>query len=92
MGALWIQELSITALVENTAGNFDLLGEWGLSLWIEADEHRFLCDTGQGQTLVDNARLLGIDLSKADSLVFSHGHSDHSGGIAALMASGSLAV
>jgi 7,8-dihydropterin-6-yl-methyl-4-(beta-D-ribofuranosyl)aminobenzene 5'-phosphate synthase len=88
MGAAVIQELSITALVENTAANFDLLGEWGLSLWIEADEHRILYDTGQGKTLVDNARLLGIDLSTADALVLSHGHSDHSGGIAALMASG----
>jgi 7,8-dihydropterin-6-yl-methyl-4-(beta-D-ribofuranosyl)aminobenzene 5'-phosphate synthase len=83
-----IQELNITALVENTAGKFDLLGEWGLSLWIEADEHRVLYDTGQGRTLVDNARLLGIDLSTADALVLSHGHSDHSGGIAALIADG----
>ena len=83
-----IQKLSITALVENTVGNFDLLGEWGLSLWIEADEHRILYDTGQGRTLVDNARLLGVYLSSAHALVLSHGHSDHSGGIAALMASG----
>jgi 7,8-dihydropterin-6-yl-methyl-4-(beta-D-ribofuranosyl)aminobenzene 5'-phosphate synthase len=83
-----IQELNITALVENSAAKFDLLGEWGLSLWIEADEHRILYDTGQGKTLVDNARLLGIDLSTADALVLSHGHSDHSGGIAALIANG----
>ena len=83
-----IEALSITALVENTAGKFDLLGEWGLSLWIEADEHRVLYDTGQGQTLMQNARLLGIDVSRADALVLSHGHSDHSGGIAALVASG----
>jgi 7,8-dihydropterin-6-yl-methyl-4-(beta-D-ribofuranosyl)aminobenzene 5'-phosphate synthase len=83
-----IQGLNITAIVENTAGKFDLLGEWGLSLWIEADGHRILYDTGQGQTLVDNARLLGIDLSNADALVLSHGHSDHSGGIAALIGNG----
>ena len=83
-----IQELNITALVENTAGKFDLLGEWGLSLWIEADEHRILYDTGQGRTLADNARLLGVDLSDAGALVLSHGHSDHSGGIAALIAGG----
>jgi 7,8-dihydropterin-6-yl-methyl-4-(beta-D-ribofuranosyl)aminobenzene 5'-phosphate synthase len=61
---------------------------WGLSLWIEADQHRILYDPGQGQTLVNNARLLGIDLSQADALVLSHGHSDHSGGIAALIANG----
>jgi 7,8-dihydropterin-6-yl-methyl-4-(beta-D-ribofuranosyl)aminobenzene 5'-phosphate synthase len=83
-----IRELSITAIVENTAGQFDLLGEWGLSLWIEADGHRVLYDTGQGRSLMQNARLLGIDVSRADALVISHGHSDHSGGIAALVASG----
>jgi 7,8-dihydropterin-6-yl-methyl-4-(beta-D-ribofuranosyl)aminobenzene 5'-phosphate synthase len=83
-----IRELSITALVENTTAKFELLGEWGLSLWIEADEHRILYDTGQGRTLVENARLLEIDLSTAEALVLSHGHSDHSGGIAALLAAG----
>lgn len=83
-----MKQLSITVLVENTAGKFDLLGEWGLSLWIETDEHCILYDTGQGRTLAQNARLLGIDLGRADALVLSHGHSDHSGGIAALVASG----
>jgi metal-dependent hydrolase (beta-lactamase superfamily II) len=57
-------------------------------LWIEADGHRVLYDTGQGRSLMQNARLLGIDVSRADALVISHGHSDHSGGIAALVASG----
>jgi 7,8-dihydropterin-6-yl-methyl-4-(beta-D-ribofuranosyl)aminobenzene 5'-phosphate synthase len=83
-----IHNLSITALAENTAGKFDLLGGWGLSLWIEADGHRLLCDTGQGRSLMHNARVLGIDVSRADALVLSHGHSDHSGGIAALVDSG----
>jgi len=83
-----IRELSITALVENTAGRTDCLGEWGLALWIEADQFRILSDTGQGRTLLDNARLLGVELKNADALVISHGHSDHTGGIAALVASG----
>jgi 7,8-dihydropterin-6-yl-methyl-4-(beta-D-ribofuranosyl)aminobenzene 5'-phosphate synthase len=83
-----IKNLSITALVENTAGVFDAAGEWGLALWIAADPHRILCDTGQGHTLRENAKLLGIDLATADALVISHGHSDHTGGIAALMDAG----
>jgi len=83
-----VPTLSITAVVENTAGKFNFLGEWGLALWIEAGPHRILYDTGQGRTLIDNARLLGIDLRDAQALVISHGHSDHSGGIAALMAHG----
>jgi len=83
-----ITNLSITAIVENTAGAFEVAGEWGLALWIQADQHRILCDTGQGHTLQQNARLLGIDIASADALVVSHGHSDHTGGIAALMAAG----
>ncbi len=83
-----IQKLKITALVENTAGTLDTAGEWGLALWIEADGHRILCDTGQGHSLLHNAALLGIDLATADALVLSHGHSDHTGGIAALMYTG----
>lgn len=83
-----VRNLSITAIVENTAGAFDLAGEWGLALWIQADEHRILCDTGQGHSLRENAKRLGIDLASAHALVVSHGHSDHTGGIAALMAAG----
>jgi 7,8-dihydropterin-6-yl-methyl-4-(beta-D-ribofuranosyl)aminobenzene 5'-phosphate synthase len=81
-----IQNLSITALVENTAGRVDCLGEWGLALWIEADRHRILYDTGQGRTLLENAKILGINLKDADALIISHGHHDHTGGIAAVMA------
>ena len=93
-GAAWrrnshmIRNLNITAIVENTAGTLDAAGEWGLALWIEADDRRILSDTGQGHTLLHNARLLGIDVATAEALVISHGHSDHTGGIAALMDAG----
>ena len=83
-----IHNLNITAIVENTAGTLDAAGEWGLALWIEADDRRILSDTGQGHTLLHNARLLGIDVATAEALVISHGHSDHTGGIAALMDAG----
>jgi 7,8-dihydropterin-6-yl-methyl-4-(beta-D-ribofuranosyl)aminobenzene 5'-phosphate synthase len=83
-----IHTLKITAIVENTAGTIDAAGEWGIALWIEADHHRILYDTGQGQTLLRNARLLGIDVAAAEALVISHGHADHTGGIAALVEAG----
>ena len=83
-----VKDFKITAIVENTAGTFDAAGEWGLGLWIEADEQRILCDTGQGHTLRHNANLLGIDLRTADALVISHGHFDHTGGIAELIDAG----
>jgi 7,8-dihydropterin-6-yl-methyl-4-(beta-D-ribofuranosyl)aminobenzene 5'-phosphate synthase len=83
-----IHTLNITALVENTAGTLDAAGEWGIALWIAADDRRILYDTGQGHTLLTNARLLGVDVTTAEALVISHGHADHTGGIAALMEAG----
>jgi len=73
--------LRITTLVENTAGSRVLLGEHGLSLWIETGDKRVLFDTGQGACLGNNARRLGIDLGSADAIVLSHGHYDHTGGL-----------
>jgi 7,8-dihydropterin-6-yl-methyl-4-(beta-D-ribofuranosyl)aminobenzene 5'-phosphate synthase len=72
--------VTITILVDNYAGD-GLSAEHGLSLWIEAGGNRILFDTGQGGVLASNAEKLGIDLSRADSLVLSHGHYDHTGGV-----------
>jgi 7,8-dihydropterin-6-yl-methyl-4-(beta-D-ribofuranosyl)aminobenzene 5'-phosphate synthase len=71
----------ITVLVENTAGGRGLLGEHGLSFWIEWNDKRFLFDTGQGHVLLNNARRLGIALENMDAVVLSHGHYDHIGGL-----------
>ncbi len=76
-----IQKLTITILVDNNSVNPQLASEHGLSIWIEADDFRFLFDTGQSDSLIQNAEMLGIDLSTADALVLSHGHYDHTGGI-----------
>jgi 7,8-dihydropterin-6-yl-methyl-4-(beta-D-ribofuranosyl)aminobenzene 5'-phosphate synthase len=71
----------ITTLSENTAGMGDFLAEWGLSILIEKDNVRILLDTGAGISAVHNAETLGIDLSKIDKIVLSHGHYDHTGGL-----------
>jgi len=73
-------EIKITTLSENTA-NPGLIGEWGLSILIEADGMRILFDTGQSFSVTHNARVLRIDLSGIDKLVLSHGHFDHTGGL-----------
>jgi 7,8-dihydropterin-6-yl-methyl-4-(beta-D-ribofuranosyl)aminobenzene 5'-phosphate synthase len=72
---------TITVLVENTAGGRGLLGEHGLSFWIEWDGKRILFDTGQGHVLLNNAKRLGIRLDAIDAVVLSHGHYDHTGGL-----------
>jgi 7,8-dihydropterin-6-yl-methyl-4-(beta-D-ribofuranosyl)aminobenzene 5'-phosphate synthase len=76
--------ISITVLVDNQAGT-GLKPEHGLSLWIEAGGKRILFDTGQGKALVENARQLGVPLEKTDFLVLSHGHYDHTGGVASAL-------
>jgi 7,8-dihydropterin-6-yl-methyl-4-(beta-D-ribofuranosyl)aminobenzene 5'-phosphate synthase len=73
--------IKITMLAENTAKGLGVIGEHGLAVWIEMSDHRVLFDTGQGMALPHNARKLGVDLSTADSIVLSHGHFDHVGGL-----------
>jgi 7,8-dihydropterin-6-yl-methyl-4-(beta-D-ribofuranosyl)aminobenzene 5'-phosphate synthase len=73
-------KIKITTLSENTA-DLGYLGEWGLSLFIEADGLKVLFDTGAGIAAIHNARLMGINLSKIDRIVLSHGHRDHTGGL-----------
>lgn len=75
----------ITILVDNKASE-GLASEHGLSLWIESEGKRILFDTGQGPALESNAQALGIDLAETDILVLSHGHYDHAGGIAHVIA------
>ena len=75
----------ITVLVENAASETGLLAEHGLSVWIETAHGRYLFDTGQGPALVPNARRLGIPLDQADAVILSHGHYDHTGGLAHVM-------
>jgi 7,8-dihydropterin-6-yl-methyl-4-(beta-D-ribofuranosyl)aminobenzene 5'-phosphate synthase len=76
-----IHNLRITVLAENTSRGVDLLAEHGLSLWIEADGRRILFDTGQGKVLRHNASHLEIPLETAETVVISHGHFDHTGGL-----------
>lgn len=74
-------EIKITTLSENTAGAFDLLGEWGLSILVEAYGARVLLDTGRDISAMRNADELGVDLATIDKIVLSHGHHDHTGGL-----------
>jgi 7,8-dihydropterin-6-yl-methyl-4-(beta-D-ribofuranosyl)aminobenzene 5'-phosphate synthase len=73
----------ITILCENTAiPAKGILGEHGFAALIETPAGRYLFDTGQGNTLLQNAAALGIDLTRLDKIMLSHGHFDHTGGLA----------
>ena len=80
-----IEGLQITVLADDHVARPELLAEHGLSMLIEADGRRILFDTGQGKVLRGNADALGIHLSGLDAVVLSHGHYDHTGGLATLL-------
>jgi len=73
----------ITILSENSVIKpGGLIGEHGFSALVERGDEKVLFDTGQGYALVHNARILGIDLTSIKKVVLSHGHNDHTGGLA----------
>ncbi len=77
-------QLTITILRDNVARE-GLLPGHGLAMLVHTDESKFLLDTGDSAETWDNADVLGVDLSEAQTLVLSHGHYDHTGGLAELL-------
>lgn len=73
--------MKIVNLMENTDGGNGCLSEHGLSFYVETNKHKLVVDTGATDAFLKNAERLGIDLTEVDTLVLSHGHYDHSGGI-----------
>jgi 7,8-dihydropterin-6-yl-methyl-4-(beta-D-ribofuranosyl)aminobenzene 5'-phosphate synthase len=80
-----IGKLKITVLTDNYVATPDLLAEHGLAVLVEADGRRVLFDTGQSGVLRRNAEALGVGLRELDAVVLSHGHYDHTGGLAELL-------
>lgn len=73
--------IDIVCVVDNNAAGRGLLAEHGLSMWITLDSSHVLFDTGQGLALPINIRQLRVPLERADAIVLSHGHYDHTGGL-----------
>jgi 7,8-dihydropterin-6-yl-methyl-4-(beta-D-ribofuranosyl)aminobenzene 5'-phosphate synthase len=80
-----INDLSITVLSDDSVSGRNLLAEHGLCFWIEADGRHILFDTGQGMVVSHNAEVLAIPLEHTDAVALSHGHYDHTGGLAEVL-------
>ena len=68
-------------LSDNRSSNPALETEHGLSIFLTTERHKILLDTGASEVFVQNAELLGVNLSDVDYVFISHGHSDHAGGL-----------
>jgi len=85
-----IEKIKVTVVVDNRVAESKLWGEHGLSLLIEVKAggrcDRILFDAGQtAEVLLHNLAVLGIDPKSVSSIVFSHGHYDHTGGLTGLL-------
>lgn len=75
--------MRIVNLIENTEGSAGCAIAHGLSFYVETTRHKLLVDLGPSEETLKNAEKLGIDLTQVDTVILSHGHYDHSGGIMA---------
>ena len=74
--------MRIQTLIEDTSGsNTELVCEHGLSFYLETALHKVLFDLGASGGFLKNARALRIDLTQVDTVILSHGHNDHGGGL-----------
>ncbi|WP_224250151.1 MBL fold metallo-hydrolase [Hyalangium gracile] len=79
-----VKNLKITVLSTMLADD-QVLGEWGFAAVVEADGHRILFDTGYfPNTVLQNAKALGVELSGVTDVILSHNHDDHTGGLVTL--------
>jgi 7,8-dihydropterin-6-yl-methyl-4-(beta-D-ribofuranosyl)aminobenzene 5'-phosphate synthase len=79
-----VSEVKVTTL-STMLTEFRGVGEWGYAALIEVDEWKILFDTGaRPNTVLKNAGELGIDLAAVETVVLSHHHWDHTGGLVTL--------
>jgi len=76
--------MKITILYDNDVFllHKNLVSDWGFSCLIEKDEKRLLFDTGaKPEILLGNMKILHVDPNSIDTIVISHEHWDHNGGM-----------
>jgi 7,8-dihydropterin-6-yl-methyl-4-(beta-D-ribofuranosyl)aminobenzene 5'-phosphate synthase len=74
--------IQMTVLYDNYVADDKTKAEWGFSCLIQGTAKTILFDTGGNpDTFRHNVQNLAVDLNAADSIVLSHEHWDHVGGL-----------
>ncbi len=84
-----MESLAITVVYDNYSFDRRLKTAWGYSALVEYQDHTLLFDTGgDSPTLLSNIGILGIEPGRIESIVISHNHLDHTGGLRGLIKTG----
>ncbi len=78
--------MRLTIVYDNNSYDQELTTSWGFSCLVEIKDRTVLFDTGGDATiLINNISKLDIDISKIDTIVLSHIHGDHVGGVSGIL-------
>lgn len=79
----------ISIIYDNNSTDRRIRSSWGFAALVEHAGKQMLFDTGaNGEILLHNASVMGVDLQSVPNLFLSHAHRDHTGGVAALLRPG----
>lgn len=79
--------LTLTVLYDNVAHDARLQTDWGFACLVEGLAQPLLFDTGgKSDVRLRNMRALGLDPQAVRTVVLSHAHADHTGGLAGFLA------
>lgn len=84
--ARWGPRLTMTVLYDDYPYKKGLITKRGFSCMIKGTEKTILFDTGgDGDVLLHNLRMLKVSPEDIDTVVISHDHGDHTGGLLSLL-------
>ena len=79
-------DISIVVVFDNYPHRKDLKTSWGFACVVRGAEKTILFDTGgDGTVLMGNLRKMKIDPQGIDTVMLSHAHGDHTGGLRAFL-------
>ncbi len=81
-----LKNVRLSIVYDNHEFKQGLKADWGFGCVVEAEEEVLLFDTGgDSSILLDNMEALKIDPKKIKTIVLSHFHRDHTGGLQKLL-------